>query len=78
MAIGYLADEALGYVIDCTSLSPYIKKQMWDMEEDEKNYGKYLDGGTRKMKLSDREREHSQLRDLELSTISRAAKVRVF
>lgn len=55
MATNYIANIALGFVTDYTTLSAYIKRQMWDMEEDEKMYGKVLEGGIKKIKLNDRE-----------------------
>ena len=48
MATGYLADEALGFVTDYTTLSLYIKHRMWDMKDDENNYGEVLEGGIKK------------------------------
>ena len=45
MATGHLIGEALGFVTEYTSLSPYIKCRMWDMEEDDTIYGEVLEGG---------------------------------
>lgn len=56
MANGYLTDEALGFVTDYTTLSPYIKRRMWDMEDDEKMYGEVLEGAIHNIKLTERER----------------------
>ena len=56
MASGYLTDEALGFVTDYTALSPYIKRRIWDMEEDERVYGERVEGGSKKVRLSDRDR----------------------
>ena len=56
MAIAYMAEESLGFVADSTSLSLYIKRRIWDMEEDDKVYGEVLEGVTKRVKLSDRER----------------------
>ena len=55
MATNYITNEALGFVSEYTTLTPYIQRRMWDMEDDEKNFGKVLDGGRRKIKLHDRE-----------------------
>ena len=43
MAINYIADEALGFVSEYTTLTPYIRRRMWDMEDDEKMYGEVLE-----------------------------------
>lgn len=56
MATGYLAEEALGFVTDYTSLSPYIKRRIWDMEEDDKVYGEVLEGGRRNVRLDEHDR----------------------
>lgn len=55
MASNFIADEALGFVTDYTNLTPYIKRRIWDMEEDEKVYGEVLEGGAKKVKLNGRE-----------------------
>jgi hypothetical protein len=36
MATRYLAEEALSFVTYYTALSPYTKRRIWDMEEDER------------------------------------------
>ena len=55
MATNYIADDALDFVHDYTTLSLHIRRRMWDMEEDEKIYGGVLEGGQKKIKLNNRE-----------------------
>lgn len=44
MALGYMCNEALGFVIEYLALYPHTRHQIWDANEEEANLGENLSG----------------------------------
>ena len=55
MAMGYMYEEALGFVTEHFRMYPIAARLIWDMDEDEQDSGEVLEGHAKKRRWDDDE-----------------------